>query len=121
MKSRNALITAAAVAGVGIGSFGLASAGNDAPPAPPAEEVDADETDDDSDDVALTGAELDQASAAALAETGEGTIAEAEAEDGGFEVEVTLDDGSEVEVLLDADFKVTGQEADDADDESDDD
>lgn len=157
MKSRNALITLAAVAGVGLGSFGLASAlsGEESTPsaveteqadapgdeaddgvdhqfegeevgengdgvagpdedAEEANEAEGDDNDNDveeeSDDEALTGADLEQASAAALAHTGEGTVAEAEAEDGGYEVEVVLDDGSEVSVLLDADFKVTGQE-----------
>ena len=160
MKSRNALITVAAVAGVGLGSFGLTSALSGDQPAPPAIQTDqtdtpGDEADDgvdhqfegeevgengdgvagpdeaaeeaneaDGDDVqeesegeALTGAELDQASAAALAHTGQGTVAEAEAEDGGYEVGVVLDDGSEVSLALDADFNVTGEEVEGADDD----
>ena len=156
MKSRNALITVAAVAGVGLGSFGLAGALGGDEPAPPAVETEeaeapgdeaddgidhqfegeevgengdgipgpdeaaeeANEADDDneaeneSEGDALTGTELEQASAAALAHTGQGTVADAEAEDGGYEVEVVLDDGSEATVLLDADFNVTGEEAD---------
>ena len=40
MKARNALITIAAVAGVGLGSFGLASARSADQPAPPAIQTD---------------------------------------------------------------------------------
>ena len=71
-----------------------------------------------SDDVPLAGATLDEATAAALAETGGGTVTETEQEDGVYEVEVTLDDGTEVEVELDGDFEVVATETDD--DEADD-
>lgn len=67
------------------------------------------------DDQPLTGSALDQAVAAALAETGGGTVIETETGDGGgaYGVEIRLDDGRVVEVNLDQDFKVIGQEADD--------
>jgi len=75
------------------------------------------------DDVALSGTELEQASAAALEHTGEGEVTDTEAGDedeGGFyEVEVTLADGRQVEVQLDQDFKVVGEELDDDSDEDD--
>jgi hypothetical protein len=63
----------------------------------------------------LTGSALDRATAAALAETGGGTVLETEVGDDGaaYGVEVRLEDGSVVEVTLDADFRVTGSLADD--------
>ena len=71
----------------------------------------------------ITGSELDRASAAALAETGEGRVTETEVgdEDSFYEVEVTLDDGSQVDVQLDRDFQVVGSEADHEDDAAGDD
>ena len=62
----------------------------------------------------ITGAALDRASAAALAETGEGRVTETEVgdEDSYYEVEVTLDDGSQVDVQLDRDFNVVSHETD---------
>ena len=67
------------------------------------------------DDQPLTGTSLEQASAAALAHTGGGTVVETEVGDDGaaYGVEVRLDDGSVVEVNMDASFAVTGQEVDD--------
>ncbi len=71
--------------------------------------------DDDATDRPITAADLDQASAAALAETGGGRVTETEAgdEEGAYEVEVTRADGSQVDVHLDADFKVLGSLNDD--------
>ena len=68
-----------------------------------------------SDDRPLEGGDLDRATSAALAHTGEGTVVESESGDGGaaYEVEVRLDDGSVVEVQLDDRFQVTGSSADD--------
>lgn len=68
-----------------------------------------------SDDRPLEGGDLDRATSAALAHTGEGTVVESEVGDGGaaYEVEVRLDDGSVVEVQLDDRFQVTGSSADD--------
>jgi uncharacterized membrane protein YkoI len=67
---------------------------------------------------AITGDALDQASAAALAHTGGGTVTDTEVgdEESLFEVEVTLDDGSQVDVQLDENFAVVGDEADGPDD-----
>ena len=67
------------------------------------------------DEKPLTGSALEQATAAALAHTGGGTVVETETGDDGaaYEVEVRLADGSQVEVQLDENFKVTGKEADD--------
>jgi len=67
------------------------------------------------DDKPLTGSSLDKAVAAALAETGGGTVTETEVGDGGaaYGVEIRLEDGSQVEVSLDENFQVIGQEGDD--------
>jgi hypothetical protein len=66
-------------------------------------------------DSPLTGTDLDRATAAALAETGGGTVTETEIGDDGaaYGVEVRLEDNSQVEVSLDADFRVIGQDTDD--------
>ncbi len=66
-------------------------------------------------DQPLTGADLDQAKAAALAFTGGGTVTEAEAGDDGaaYGVEVRKDDGTQVAVRLDETFTVIGSEVDD--------
>jgi uncharacterized membrane protein YkoI len=63
----------------------------------------------------ITGSALDQAEAAALAETGGGTVTETETgdEESFYEVEVTRDDGSQVDVQLDRDFNVVGSADDD--------
>lgn len=86
---------AAAVVGGGTG-IGLAATGGDG-------------------DTPLTGPTLDRAVAAALAETGGGTVTETEAGDEGaaYSVEVRLADGRQTEVNLDGDFQVIGREADD--------
>ena len=62
----------------------------------------------------ITGADLDQASEAALSHLGEGRVTETEVgdEESYYEVEVTLDDGSQVDVQLDEQFAVVGDEAD---------
>jgi len=66
----------------------------------------------------ITGSAFDRASAAALAETGEGRVTETEVgdEDSYYEVEVTLEDGSQVDVQLDRDFNVVSRQTDDGDD-----
>ena len=78
------------------------------------------------DDEPLTGSSLEQATAAALAHTGGGTVTETEIGDDGaaYGVEIRLADGRQVEVNLDENFDVVGQENDDdgvVDDGSDDD
>src|SRR4029450_5942940 len=67
----------------------------------------------------ITGQALDQASAAALQETGGGRVTETEVgdEESYYEVEVTLDDGSQVDVQLDESFHVGGDERDEAPDD----
>ena len=98
-QKRTALIVgAAAVLALGGGTAAIASA------------------DDDASDQSITGAALEQASAAALAETGEGlvTATEIDDEESKYEVEVTLQDGSQVDVQLDAGFNVVGTEGEDA-------
>ncbi len=74
-------------------------------------------------DAPLTGATLDRAVAAALQETGGGTVTETEVGDGGaaYGVEVRLDDGREVEISLDRQFGVVGRETDGDREEDDDD
>jgi uncharacterized membrane protein YkoI len=70
--------------------------------------------DDDATEQAITGAALQQASDAALAETGGGRVTDTEVgdEESYYEVEVTLDDGSQVDVQLDKGFNVVGSKAD---------
>jgi len=69
--------------------------------------------DDDETDRPIPAKDLDQASEAALAETGGGTVTETEIndEESKYEVEVTLDDGTQVDVQLDEDFNVVGTES----------
>jgi uncharacterized membrane protein YkoI len=76
-------------------------------------------TDDDATDTPITGADLERASAAALAHTGEGRVTETEVgdEESYYEVEVTLDDGTQVDVQLDESFHVVGGERDEAPDD----
>jgi len=69
---------------------------------------------DDDDDTPITGVELEHASAAALAHTGQGRVTGTEIgdEDSYYEIEVTLDDGSQVDVQLDTSFHVVATETD---------
>ncbi|MET1052189.1 MAG: PepSY domain-containing protein [Mycetocola sp.] len=64
----------------------------------------------------LTGSALDQASEAALAEVGEGRVTDSEADDNGYEIEVTRDDGTDVDVTLDSAFEVVRTDDDSTDD-----
>ncbi len=107
MQRRTIIITAiGAAAGALIGGTGLAVAASTA----------------DDTDVPITGPALADATAAALAHLGEGTVTDTEVgdEESFYEVEVTLDDGSEVDVQLDEDFNVVGTEADDPNEPDDD-
>jgi uncharacterized membrane protein YkoI len=72
-------------------------------------------------DTPITGTNLDRASAAALAETGQGRVTGTEVgdEDSFYEVEVTLDDGSQVDVQLDKNFAVVKTMADGETDKTD--
>lgn len=111
-RTRTALVTLAAVVGVGIGSMGIAAAVNDAGVSDHDEQP----------DVAISDLDLPEASAAAIAFTGGGKVTDSEVgdEESDFEVEVTLDDGTQVDVQLDADFNVVGSKSESAG-ESDDD
>lgn len=62
----------------------------------------------------ITGTDLERASAAALAQTGQGRVTGTEVgdEDSYYEVEMTLDDGSQVDVQLDSAFVVVKTMAD---------
>jgi hypothetical protein len=63
---------------------------------------------------AISGPDLDRASAAALSYTGQGRVTETEVgdEESYYEVEVTLDDGRQVDVQLDERFAVVGSSQD---------
>ena len=96
MKRSKKIIVATTAAGiVVIGGAGAALAGSN---------------DDDATDRPIEGPALEQASDAALAETGGGTVTETEQgdEESLYEVEVTLDNGDQVDVQLDEDFQVVG-------------
>ncbi len=96
MNRRIALIIAAVLAlGAVTAGIAVAGAGGDEKP--------------------LTGSSLEQATEAALAHTGGGTVTETETGDDGaaYSVEIKLDDGRQVEVNLDENFEVIGQETDD--------
>jgi uncharacterized membrane protein YkoI len=65
------------------------------------------------DDQTLSGTELQQASDAALAKTGGGTVLKAETDDGSYEVDVLRPDGAKVEVKVDRSFQATVDGTDD--------
>jgi uncharacterized membrane protein YkoI len=73
-----------------------------------------DEPDDDGREQAITGADLERASAAALAHTDGGRVTGSEVgdEESYYEIEVTLDNGDQVDVQLDESFNVVGDEND---------
>jgi hypothetical protein len=66
------------------------------------------------DDAPLTGTAREQATAAALAHTGEGTVVGTEVGENGaaYGVEIRLGDGSQVDVKLDEQFQVIATERD---------
>ena len=95
MQRKHKLVLASAVGAlVVVGGAGAALAGSD----------------DDATDRPIDGPALEQATDAALAETGGGTVTETEVgdEESRYEVEVTLDNGDQVDVQLDEDFRVVG-------------
>ena len=104
MNTRRKFIVAAGAAVVlGAGGAGIAAASGDS---------DTDSTE--GPDVPISGEALQQASDAALAETGGGRVTgtEIDDEESYYEVEVTQDDGSQVDVQLDEDFNVVGSKTD---------
>jgi uncharacterized membrane protein YkoI len=128
MKKRTIWITsAAAAAALALGGTAIAFAATDGFEADDdrAGASQGSETSESSD--RLTGADLEKATEAALAEAGAGEVTEAETEDDGaaaYEVDVRLDSGKSVEVSLDENFEVVAVEdddddADDADDVND--
>ena len=70
--------------------------------------------DDDATGRSIEGSALQEATDAALAQTGQGNVTGTEVadEESYYEVEVTLDDGSMVDVQLDRDFHVVSADAD---------
>ena len=97
MRRKSMIVAAAALAIGGLGTgIAIASGAGD-------------------DDKPLTSSALEQATNAALAHTGGGTVIETEAGDDGaaYGVEVRLDSGRVVEVALDERFQVVGTEEDD--------
>jgi uncharacterized membrane protein YkoI len=103
-KRRKFVIAGASIAALAAGGAGVAAATGNVPG----------DDENEGSEQAITGSALDQAEAAALAHTGEGSVTETETgdEESYYEVEVTLDDGSQVDVQLDRDFNVVGDEAD---------
>ena len=99
MKRRTRMITAAAVAVAGLGVAGAAVVAA---------------TGDDETDTPITGTDLQRASEAALASTGQGRVTGTEVgdEESYYEVEVTLDNGTQVDVQLDRNFQVVDSIAD---------
>ena len=104
---RTTRIAIAAVAAV----TGLATAGAAAVSASTSDDTDTEI------DTPITGTDLQKASDAALASTGQGRVTGTEVgdEESYYEIEVTVDNGTEVDVQLDTDFKVVSSEADTAD------
>jgi uncharacterized membrane protein YkoI len=96
-KTRTVALAAAAAALIGAG---LGSGATNATTEPP-----------------TAATELDRASEAALAETGDGTVTAFEADLNGYEIEVRLADGTDVDVDLDSDFGVVRTRPDDQDDD----
>ncbi len=103
MNKLSTILAGIAAAAVVVGGAGAALAGSD----------------DDATDRPIEGTELQQASEAALAETGGGKVTETEVgdEESLYEVEVTLDNGDQVDVQLDEDFQVVGTKPDSGGDE----
>ncbi len=89
----------ASILAAGAGAAGIAAAGGG-----------------DDNEEPISGSALERASAAALAETGEGSVTETEVgdEESYYEVEVALPGGEQVDVQLDRDFNVVGSETDGA-------
>ena len=122
MKKRTIWISSAAAAGVLVlGGTAIAFATTEGfetsdNPATEAQEEAAEQ---------LTGADLEKATEAALAEVGAGEVTDAEREDEAddapeaYELDIRLESGTSVEVSLDEDFTVLTVEDDDADDADD--
>ncbi|MBG6237661.1 putative membrane protein YkoI [Mycetocola sp. CAN_C7] len=106
MKKKTIWISSAVAAVLVLGGAGVAVASTDA--------FDGDDT--------LTGSTLEQASKAALAEVGDGRVTDSEADDDGYEIEVTRENGTDVDVTLNSAFEVVRVDTDnDGTDDRDDD
>jgi len=105
MINRKLVVGAGAVALLVGGGAGIAAAGGGSPDS---------ETGGENSGGAITGDALQQASDAALRETGGGTVTGSEVgdEESYYEVEVTLGNGQQVDVQLDENFAVVGSSAD---------
>lgn len=103
MTRSTRIAIAAAVTVAGLATAGVAA-------------VSASTSDDTEVDTPIIGTDLQKASDAALASTGQGRVTGTEVgdEESYYEIEVTLDNGTEIDVQLDKDFKVVGSEADTA-------
>jgi uncharacterized membrane protein YkoI len=99
MRKKAMLITGVAAAAVVLGGATVAVAANTLA----------------ADDQPLSGTELQQASEAALAKTGGGTVLKAETDDGAYEVDVLSPGGAKVEVEVDRSFQATVEAPDDDD------
>jgi hypothetical protein len=102
--SKRSAVAVGAVGVIGAGGVGI-----------PAASADADSAE--GPDVPISGAALQRAGEAALAETGGGRVTGSEVgdEESRYEVEVTLEDGRQVDVQLDESFTVVGSSADEED------
>ncbi len=96
-KRTKAGVAIASVVAAGAGAVAIATAGGESDREAP-----------------IKGSTLEAASAAALAETGGGTVTDTEVgdEESRYEVEVTLERGDQVDVQLDSDLNVVGSETD---------
>jgi uncharacterized membrane protein YkoI len=123
MKKRTIWITsAAAAAALALGGTAIAYAATDGFEADDDRAGASQESETSESSEQLTGADLEKATEAALAEAGAGEVTDAESEDDGtaaYEVDVRLDSGKSVEVSLDENFGVVAVEDDDADDTDD--
>jgi uncharacterized membrane protein YkoI len=99
MRKKAMLITGVAAAAVVLGGATVAVAANTLG----------------ADDQPLSGTELQQASEAALAKTGGGTVLKAETDDGTYEVDVLAPGGAKVEVEVDRSFQAKVEAPDDDD------
>ena len=108
MERTTRLVIAAVAAVAGVATAGAAAVN----PSP---------SDDTEIDTPITGTDLQKATDAALASTGQGRVTGTEVgdEESYYEIEVTLDNGTETDVQLDKDFKVVGSEADTDDSDQD--
>jgi hypothetical protein len=102
--TRKLAVVAGSVAVVGAGGIGIAAASGGSEST-------------EGSDVPISGASLQRASEAALAETGGGRVTGSEVgdEESWYEVEVTLDNGDQTDVQLDEDFAVVGTKTDGGD------